>query len=500
MKFFHKNKTLFLSIIVTLVYAGIYSSISIWNHYVFRTFAYDLGIKNQALWDYAHLRMNYNTVLQELNGEVNILANHFEPVIMLFAPLYYVFGSYTLLVVQIFFLLLGGWGIRRLIIHQSGNEWLALTGMLVFYSMWGVFSALSFDFHTNVIAASVVPWFLTFAFEKRWVQSALILLFIILCKENMALWAVFLAAGMAVYYWNENKYRRIYSGLSLASLAIFILIMKVIIPFFADGKIMYLHFKYSTLGDTLEKAILTILTTPGKWLPLLWESPIESNDPYIRDSKIWLHTAVALSGGILLITRPYYIIMLIPVYAQKFFSDDPIRWGIFCHYSIEFVPVITAGAFTLISGFKSWRVQLLTAVLLLISVADVTKDLMDRWNPNPYKNLNVQFYSKAHYTREINYSAYHKVLSYYIPAQAAVSANSFLVPHLAFRKKIYQFPIVKDADYIVICDDYRNYYPFGMEERHLFLTTRDSLEKSEEFNTIFKDQQMLILRRKIHLP
>jgi uncharacterized membrane protein len=276
--------------------------------------------------------------------------------------------------------------------------------------------------------------------------------------------------------------------------------MKVIIPFFADGKIMYLHFKYSTLGDTLEKAILTILTTPGKWLPLLWESPIESNDPYIRDSKIWLHTAVALSGGILLITRPYYIIMLIPIFAQKLFSDDPIRWGIFCHYSIEFVPVITAGAFTLISGFKSWRVQLLTAVLLLISVADVTKDLMDRWNPNPYKNLNVQFYSKAHYTREINYSAYHKVLSYYIPAQAAVSANSFLVPHLAFRKKIYQFPIVKDADYIVICDDYRNYYPFGMEERHLFLTTRDSLEKSEEFNTIFKDQQMLILRRKIHLP
>lgn len=157
MRFFQRNRTLYLSILVTIVYAVIYSSISLWNHYVFRTFAYDLGIKNQALWDYAHLRMNYNTVLQELNGEINILANHFEPVIMLFAPLYYVFGSYTLLVVQIFFLLLGGWGIRRLIIHQSGNEWLALTGMLVFYSMWGVFGALSFDFHTNVIAASVVP-------------------------------------------------------------------------------------------------------------------------------------------------------------------------------------------------------------------------------------------------------------------------------------------------------------------------------------------------------
>lgn len=500
MRVFEKNQTRILSLVATLAYAIIYSSISIWNHHVFRSFAYDLGIKNQALWDYAHLRMNYNTVLQELNGEVNILANHFEPVIMLFAPLYYVFGSYTLLIVQIFFLLLGGWGIRRLIIYQSGNEWLALTGMLVFYSMWGVFGALSFDFHTNVIAASVVPWFLAFAFEKRWVQSALILLFIILCKENMALWAVFLTGGVALHHWNESKYRWIYFGLSVFSLAAFILIMKVIIPYYAEGKIRYFHFKYTALGSSMEESLKTLLTAPGKWIPLIWKSPIESSDPFIRDSKVWLHTAVALSGGILLLARPYFFIMLIPVYAQKLFSDDPIRWGIFSHYSIEFVPVVTAGAFTVISAFKSWKVQLLAAALLLISVADVTKDLMDRWNPNPYKNINIQFYSRAHYTREINYKAYHKVLSYYIPKKAAVSANSFLVPHLAFREKIYQFPEIKDADYVVVCDDFKNHYPFGLDERHLYLAARDSLETSPDFNTIFKDQRMVILKRNRHDP
>lgn len=498
MSILKQNRTRILSLVATLVYAIIYSLISIWNHYVFRTFAYDLGIKNQVLWDYAHLRMNYNTVLDFLGGSVNILANHFEPVIMLFAPLYYVFGSYTLLVVQIFFLLFGGWGIRRLIIYQSGNEWLALTGMLVFYSMWGVFGALSFDFHTNVIAASVVPWFLAYAFEKRWVQSALILLFIILCKENMALWAVFLALGMAIHYWNEKKYRWIYFSLSITSLVFFILIMKAIMPYYADGKIQYHHFKYTALGETMEDALLTFLTAPSKWIPLIWKSPLESSDPFIRDSKIWLHTAVVLSGGILLLARPYFIIMLIPIYAQKLFFDEPNLWGIFYHYSIEFVPVITAGTFTVLAGFKSWRVQLLSAALLLISVADVTKDFMDRWHPNSYKSHNIKFYSNSHYLREINYKAYHKILSYYIPKDAAVSANTYLVPHLAFRKKIYQFPVIKDADYVVVCDDFSNYHPFSPDERHLFLSKRDSLEASPEFNTIFKDQRMVILKRSRH--
>jgi uncharacterized membrane protein len=58
-----------------LISAGfllIFCSISIYNHYVFRTFALDLGIKNQAIWDYAHFRYNYNTVMHELDGQVNI--------------------------------------------------------------------------------------------------------------------------------------------------------------------------------------------------------------------------------------------------------------------------------------------------------------------------------------------------------------------------------------------------------------------------------------------
>lgn len=133
------------------------------------------------------------------------------------------------------------------------------------------------------------------------------------------------------------------------------------------------------------------------------------------------------------------------------------------------MPIITAGVFNVIADFKNWRIQLLSAALL-ISVADVTKDFMDRWHPIPYKSHNIKFYSNSHYLREINYKAYHKILSFYVPNDAAVSANTYLVPHSAFRKKIYQFPNIKDADYVVVCDDFSNYYPFArMNDTYFFL-------------------------------
>jgi uncharacterized membrane protein len=496
MKFLQKNNSLWFSWLITLTFFVIYGLISFWNHHVFRSFAYDLGIKNQTIWDYAHLRMNYNSVLAETNGEINVLANHFEPVLMLFSPLYYIFGSYTLLVVQIAFILIGGWGVRKIIIHANGNEWLAALAQTSFYSFWGFIGTLSFDFHTNVIAAAAVPWLVAFAFENKFWKAFGVLLFIVLCKENMALWAVFISLGIAFHLRKEKKQSVRFLMLAAFSTLCFVMIMAVIMPYFSDGKLGYLHFKYAALGPDMPSAIKTLLFNPGKWFPLLWEGIPNSSDPFLRDSKIWLYEYLFLCGGILLLFRPGFLIMLVPVLAQKLFSDDPIRWGIFSHYSVEFAPILIVGAFLVIADLKLWKTQILAGFLLLISIADVSKDLMDRWQPHPYKNTSVNVYLKKHYLREISYDVYHSVLDYYIPPNASVSAVSYMVPHLAFRKKIYQFPTIKDAEYIVICDDRRNYYPFGADGRDAFKSVKEKLENDSIYQPVFKDKRLLILQRR----
>ncbi|HEY4799718.1 MAG TPA: DUF2079 domain-containing protein, partial [Bacteroidia bacterium] len=103
------DPTFSLQIISMIFFATAYSLLSLVNHYNFRTYAYDLGVQNSALWDYAHFRFNNCTLIQpELK---NYLSEHFELFIMLLAPFSFVFGTYTLLIFQIVAVLFGGFGV-----------------------------------------------------------------------------------------------------------------------------------------------------------------------------------------------------------------------------------------------------------------------------------------------------------------------------------------------------------------------------------------------------
>ena len=132
-----------LQLITVIFFAIVYSLLSLVNHYNFRTYAFDLGLQNNALYDYAHLRFNDCMLLQpQLN---NFLSVHFELLPVLLAPFSFVFGTYTLLVFQIIFVLFGGFGVYKYIKEISNSERISFLAQLHFYFFYGIFSALSFD-------------------------------------------------------------------------------------------------------------------------------------------------------------------------------------------------------------------------------------------------------------------------------------------------------------------------------------------------------------------
>ena len=152
------------SLVVTLIFFGLlYASISLVNHYNFRTYAYDLGLVNNAIYDYAHFRWNDCMLMQPQFK--NILEDHFTLLQVLFSPLYYLFGTYTMLVVQILSVLLGAVGIYKFFSIRNTASF-ALVAMVHFLTAWGIFSALAFDYHDNVIGAMAVPW-LFYYFKKE---------------------------------------------------------------------------------------------------------------------------------------------------------------------------------------------------------------------------------------------------------------------------------------------------------------------------------------------
>jgi hypothetical protein len=79
----------------------------------------------------------------------NILEDHFTLLQICFT-FYYIFGTYAMLVVQIVSILFGGYGIYRYF-TLSNTPRFALLAVIHFLTAWGIFSALAFDYHENVL-------------------------------------------------------------------------------------------------------------------------------------------------------------------------------------------------------------------------------------------------------------------------------------------------------------------------------------------------------------
>jgi len=158
---FNIDKPLILIIASFVIF---YVVISIVPHYTFNTNAFDLGIFNQALNSYSNFEIGPNT----LRNVPTLFADHFEPIMLLFVPLYWVFGTYTLLLIQIPFIILGGIGVYYYIRKISkGGRVLGILAMLIFFLHYGVIQALAFDYHNNVVATSLIPWLFFFISEKK---------------------------------------------------------------------------------------------------------------------------------------------------------------------------------------------------------------------------------------------------------------------------------------------------------------------------------------------
>jgi len=471
-----------------LGFAILYSIISLVNHYLFRTYAWDLGIYNQAMYDYAHFRINNNSVLQPGCG--NLLSDHFELLLIIVSPLYYLFGSYTLLIVQISAILLGGQGIYKYIGLISDSRKLALAAMIQFFLFYGIYSALTFDYHNNVVGAMFVPWIFYFIHKNKWEQAIILFILFLISKENMALWGFFIFSGMMIMYRKDRK-KLIFSAiLCIASLAYFLIVVKLVIPSLGKPGNEYLHFRYAALGNNMTEALTTIITKPLYTFKLLFVNHLGISDgDYIKTE---LHMAILLSGGILLFFRPYYLIMLLPIYGQKLFCDHITYWGLGSHYSIEFIPIITIGAFNVINNIQKQRIRRNIIYLLILFTAYVTLRTFRDDTYTYFTRENQRFYLKQHYKRDFNIKKAYTMLKL-IPENTAVCAQDEFVSHFAFREKIYNFPYVEDAEYIFLLQEYGSYYPLTKEQYDQKLY---EYLKNNTWSVFLDDYPFLILKKK----
>jgi uncharacterized membrane protein len=473
-----------LQLILTLIIFGsIYSLISIVNHYYFRTSALDLGLYTNALYDYSHFQWNDSLTFKSVPE--NLLADHFDLYLILFSPFSLIFGSYTLIIIQIIAILFGGLGVYYF--FKSIQSRLALQAMIFFLSFFAIYSALSFDYHSNVVAAMLVPWFILSIKRENYSVAFVFFMLILIAKENMALWTMFICFALMFDYYKNKKSLKFLFVLIGLSLLYYISIIHFVMPALSNNGI-YPHFHYSSLGSNSYEAVKYLIAHPIDSIGLLFKN--HTGDEFGNFVKLEFHLIVLFSGGFLLLLKPNYLIMLIPVYFQKLFHDYTSMWSIADHYSIELTPVIAIGCFLVISRFTHKKMRNMWSYILIVLAIISTIRVMD--NTVYYTNkANIRFYKSYHYKKPYEVKIVHEFLRG-IPSDAPVSVQSSFLPHVALRDKAYQFPLIHDAEYIILSPN-ESSYPLDEQSYNIKVKEyKDSLE----WDCIEDNNDIVILKRK----
>lgn len=443
-----------------------------------------MGLYTNALWDYAHFKWHYGECLNHYRE--NILHDHFDLYLILFSPLGYIFKSYTLLVVQWAAIILGGigtWKVAKLVLN---DRWAAFWSMALFYSFFGIYSALAFDYHSNVVAAMVLPWFFYSILKKNMLLTWGLFIFIIIGKENMSLWMLFVCLGAAVHWYRTKRTRVHLLVMSLFSAIYFVTILQVVMPALTHGG-SYTHFNYDILGGSMSEAIVNLIKRPFHYAQYLWISQRPGGG--VSPIKVEFWTFFALSGGVLLVLRPAFVLMLIPLIFQKFFNQRDTIWGINDQYAIEFAPILAIGIIFISTLLVNtlWRKWLLAIVAL--ACMTMTLRAMDNSIKGP-KSPKGRFYDKHHFSPKHDVDRIKEVLSW-IPDDGAVVGSSRLIAQLAYRDRAYRLPQTEEANYFVHCWDFSGYPLNPTPMRELIVELQDS----GEWETIVDDGYMVLLRR-----
>jgi uncharacterized membrane protein len=423
-----------------------------------------------------------------------LLQDHVSFTLMLLVPFYWLLnwltGTYTLAIVQILIIMAGGLALYKLLYLKTSSKLLSILALLQYLTLYGRWASFNGPFNIIIVASSAVPAFFYYFEKKKYTATWLVLAFILLAREDMSLWFIFIGLFLLIDHFREKDLRRVALLIIIVSLAYFIFVFTVFIPMMETPYARYVLFNFSALGKNPSEALLFILQHPLKSIELLFIN--HSGNPYNDGVKVEFFFVYMLCGGFLLFTRPKYLLLFIPLILKKMYNDLPIRWSIESFYSIEFVSILPIAVFLIISQIKKKTIRnIIIAVICINSVWITYYKMVQEGRPLNFDSVKFTFFRKSMYTSPYPVAALHKYLKM-IPPDAPVSSSGTINPHLAFRPVDYYFPRVDDATYIAVFNG-KDTWPMTLDE---FKANINVYLLSPEWEKIVDDGNILILKKK----
>ncbi len=396
--------------------ALVYAAYAVIRHDHFGS-GFDLGIFTQAIWHYSL----FQTPASTIRGFSNLLGDHFHPIVVLLAPLFWIWSdARTLLIAQAVLIAASTVPVYLFARPRLGRLAAHLLA-LAYASFWGLGAGAGYEFHEVAFAPLLVALAIRFIDRRRWRAYFVVLVLLLCVKEDLSLFVCFLG----VYLLTLREPRRGVITL-IAGLAWYELSTRVVIPHFAHG-VPFSYWTYSELGRNLGDAFAHVLLAPWKPFTVAFDNSQKT------DTMLYLFLPFL---GLTLCSR--LALLTLPLLAERFLSTNSQLWVPEFHYSLAVAPVLAMGAaaglanLARLSGVR-WRprVAVAGAAAMVVSGLLVGGVLM----PVPIAPWRLMvkpaFYRAPAYADPLERALDH------IPAQAPVVAPDFLIPHVAARAAAY---------------------------------------------------------------
>ncbi|MEM2341426.1 MAG: DUF2079 domain-containing protein [Candidatus Bathyarchaeia archaeon] len=446
---FIENKADILVFIPILLYAIIFSYYTLLKHYTFNSYAWDLGIFNQALYTTLyHGKLLFSTAELFMHPSGSYLATHFSPILFTLLPIYALYPSAELLIVfKSFILALGALPLYFLVKEILKDRKAAFIFAVAYLLHPAIQGSNWFDFQQQIFIPIFLFSSIYFMNKEKW-KSYFIAIALSLTISEHATLAVL---ALSIYYLLTSNIRKIPYSLKTLKVtretSILITVLMCLISFYISEYIkglfpiqpkfieMYRALgAYRVLGFKGESLILLpiyILLNPGKALNAI-----------LYDYTMKLIYIVLLFGPLAFLPFGSKITIVTFALLSPFLvSNYPAYYKIGAHYPLYVVvPIFLAAIDTLSNRTKkdvnsALKIIMAASLIFIISTSPISP------MSNPLLESKVLWYPLTATTMVVSSEVkdLHQLLDM-VPKDASILTQNNIFPHVSSRINAYVLP------------------------------------------------------------
>jgi uncharacterized membrane protein len=455
-----------LALAVTAFAAG-FGALAVLRHRSFYTGRFDLGNMTQAVWSTAH---GDPLAVTNLAGEqTSRLASHFDPILVLFAPLWLLWPSpEALLVTQALAIALGAlpvyWLARKHLESERAGLGFVIAYLLFPATQW---LALS-EFHPVALACPLLLFAFWFLDEDRLLPFAICAALACTTKEEIPL----AVAGLGLWYALARRRRVAGIAIAIAGTAVAALALGVI-AHYNDGGDPFAG-RYDEVGGSPTGILETLVTDPLTIVRAAFD----------LDGLIYL-LVLLVPLAFLPLAAPLALLPAIPDLALNLLSSTDTQTSIHFHYVAPLVPALFAAAIFAAARFDRPIVKPLVGLVL---VSNFALGAIPLWGAIPGGE---DLQANAALISDHDKTATRALRL--IPGDAVVSASNSLGAHLSDRRRFLSFPIRADATWIAVDERSPGYLDRFAPGPYAIAIAR--LRRDPDWKPVFDEDGVLVFRR-----